>query len=312
MRLILSISLLSLLFAWNRQSHAAPPEADSNWGACRVSEPPPLPVPDNDVPEDELEIISGKVEFQLEGDARFSDEIILRSGDRILRADGAEYDADTGIFYVDGAVEFRDPETTVVASRAELNRTEEKVEFDSAKFKLWTVPARGEAEHVLIEKAGQLKLTGVAYTSCPEGKDDWILRASKIKIDRNTGVGTARHARLRFKGVPILYFPYITYPVTNQRKTGWLIPDVGRSDNRGVDIATPYYWNIAPQYDSTITPRYMSKRGLQGNADFRYLASHTNGKLTGEYLVDDDITETDRWLYAWDNRPAFLRTGAEL
>ena len=306
MRLLIVVSLLSLFFAWSREAFAAPPVADSNWGACRVSEPPPLPFSDYDVSDDELEIVSGKVEFKLEGDAKFSNEITLRSGNRILRADGAKYDATAGIFSVDGAVEFRDPETTVVADNAAFDRKTETVEFDSAEFKLWAVPARGEAEHVLVEKAGKLRLTGVAYTSCPAGKDDWMLRASKIEVDQNTGVGTARHARLRFKGVPILYVPYFTYPVSNQRKTGFLIPDVGNNDRRGFEVSTPIYWNIAPQYDSTITPHYMSKRGLQLNADFRYLASHTNGKLTGEFLNDDDVTKQDRWLYAWFNQTNFL------
>lgn len=300
------ISLPWLSFAFSAVTLAAAPEANANWGACRVDEPLPLPVPDNDVPDDELEIISGKVEFRLEGDAKFSDEIILRSGDRALRADGAQYDAAAGIFSVDGSVEFRDPDTRITAGRAEFNRNTGVLEFETAEFQLWAVPARGEAEHVRVEKTGKLRLRGATYTSCPAGKDDWMLMASEIKIDRNTGIGTAKNARLKFKGVPILYFPVISYPVTNQRKTGWLIPHIGSSDRRGFEINAPYYWNIAPQYDSTITPHYMSKRGLQLNADFRYLASHTDGKLTGEYLPDDDVTDTDRWLYAWFNQTNFL------
>jgi LPS-assembly protein len=133
-----------------------------------------------------------------------------------------------------------------------------------------------------------------------------MLRASKIHIDQNTGVGTARNARLHFKGVPILYFPYLTYPVTNQRKTGWLIPDLGSSEKRGLDIALPYYWNIAPTYDATITPRYMSKRGLQLGGEFRYLADKHDGVMTGEYLNDDDETGENRSLVNWFHQSNFL------
>ena len=277
----------------------------ANWGSCQVTPPPPLPLPPSTAGVNELEIFSGRAEFRLEGDGRFSDQIALRSGDRVLRADGANFDSETRIFSVDGNVEFRDPQSRVQAARAEFNQNTEELIFDSAEFQLWGVPARGAAEFIRIEEAGQLRLKKVSYTSCPEGKDDWMLRASKIHIDQEKGIGTARNARLNFKGVPILYFPYLSYPVTNERKSGWLLPDLGTSNQRGVDIAVPYYWNIAPQYDATLTPRYMSKRGLQLQTEFRYLATKHNGTLTGEYLNDDDVTGTDRALAAWFHRTNF-------
>jgi LPS-assembly protein len=282
-----------------------PPGEVANWGSCKVTPPPPLPLPPSMIGDEELEIFSGRAEFKLDGDARFSDQIALRSGERILRADSAHFDSETRIFSVDGAVEFRDPESRVQANRAEYNQNTGEVVFDAAEFQLWSVPARGAAESIKVERAGQLQLKKVSYTSCPEGKDDWMLRASKITINQNTGVGTARHARLKFKGVPILYFPYFSYPVTNKRKSGWLLPDLGSSQQRGIDIAVPYYWNIAPQYDATIMPRYMSRRGLQLQSEFRYLAKKHNGVLTGEYLNDDDVTNTDRALAAWFHRTNF-------
>jgi LPS-assembly protein len=281
--------------------------AANNWGACRVDAPPPIPAPDSDTPEDQLDIVSGKVEFKLEGDAKFSDEIILRRGNRILRADSAEYDAERGLFAVDGDVEFRDPETTIRATNAQLNRETEVAQFENAEFQLWATPARGSADFVRASGDGQLRLREASYTSCPIGKDDWMIRASRIDIDNNTGVGTARHARFRFKGVPVFYLPYVTYPVKNERKTGLLVPDVGNSDRRGVDISQPFYWNIAPQYDATITPRYMSKRGFQLQSNFRYLTEDTVGEATGEYLFDDKVTDEARWLYAWFNQTQLLQ-----
>jgi len=300
------ISLLCLSSAWSQEPSGGSAGAVSDWGSCKVDLPPPMVMPDGAVPDDELEIVSGKVEFQWQGDAKFTDEIILRSGNRLLRADGARFDNETGIFAVDGAVEFRDPDTRVQADSAEFNRNTEEVRFEAAEFQFWAVPARGSAKQIRVERAGQLELTKVSYTSCPEGKDDWMLRARKIHVDQTTGVGTARNAKLEFKGVPILYFPWLSYPVTNQRKTGWLIPDLGSSQKRGLDIALPFYWNIAPTYDATITPRYMSKRGLQMGGDFRYLAEDHNGIMSGEYLNDDDETGEDRSLVAWFHQANFL------
>jgi LPS-assembly protein len=306
LRLFLLISLLWVSLAWSQETRIATPDAVDDWGECKISAAPPLFDSDNEVPADELEVVSGKVEFQLNGDAKFSDEIIMRSGDRILRADGAEYDSASGDFVIDGAVEFRDPETTVKASNAEFSQTNETLKFESAEFEILAVPARGSAEHVKVEGEGRLYLQDAAYTSCPTGNDDWMLRASMIHINQETGVGTAKHARLKLKGVPIFYFPYISYPVSNQRKTGWLLPDFGTSSQRGVEVAVPFYWNIAPKYDATFTPHYMTKRGLQAQTNFRYLAKNTVGEWNGDLLKDDDTTGTDRWLYAWKNQTNFL------
>jgi len=278
-----------------------------NWGECRVPSPPPFVLPADDVPEDELAIFSGKAEIGLAGNANFSDDISLVSGNRLLTAEDATYDRQSGLFTVEGRVEFRDPQTIVRADRAELNQYSQEVRFDGAEFQLWSVPARGRSEHINAERGGKLRLSKVSYTTCPEGNDDWLLKASKIRIDRKLGIGTANNARLEFKGVPFLYLPYISYPVTDQRKSGWLIPKLGTSQQRGVDIEVPYYWNIAPQYDATITPRYMSRRGFQLKPEFRYLTGHNNGIMFGEILPDDNETDRHRALAAWRHMTNFTR-----
>jgi LPS-assembly protein len=283
----------------------ASPGADIGWGSCAVFAPPP---PIASVPDGEFEITSGRVEFALGGDAQFNDQIQLSSGNRRLTADSASYDRAASIFTVDGAVEYRDPETQVLATNAQFNQLTSEVFFKNAKFQLWSVPARGSGAEIKVEQAGKLRLQDVSYTSCPENNNDWLLRASKIRIDQNTGIGTAKHARLVFKGVPILYFPYISYPASNQRKTGWLIPDFGNSQSRGVEFEVPFYWNIAPQMDATIAPRYMSKRGLQIRSDFRYLTAKHDGVITAEYLPDDDVTNTSRGLTAWEHQSQFTST----
>lgn len=275
------------------------------WGSCAVSAPP---VPITSVPDGELEVTSGHVEFSFGGDAVFSEQITISRGNRVLSADGARFDRATSIFSVDGSVEYRDPETRIRATEAEYNQRTGEAFFKDAEFQLWSVPARGTGDEIKIEQAGKLRLKGVTYTSCPEGNDDWTLRASKIRIDQTTGIGTARNARLIFKGVPILYFPYLSYPATNARKSGWLIPDFGTSQTRGIEVEVPYYWNIAPQYDATISPRYLSKRGVQLKSDFRYLARKHDGVLTAEYLPDDDVTNTHRALAAWRHESTFTTT----
>jgi len=327
---LLRFSLLILLFclstAWGQDpaspattedeftggAIAADPNADTppqgtvaGWGSCVVSAPPP---PITAVPEGEIEVQSGRVEFQIGGDASFTDRIRLTSGSRVLTADGAKFDRAANTFSVDGSVEFRDAETQVRASGAKYKHDTGEVSFTDAEFKLWAVPARGSGDYIRVRQEGKLDLKGVTYTSCPEGKDDWILSASKIRIDQEKGVGTARNAKLTFKSVPILWFPYLSYPATNKRKSGWLIPDFGTNSTRGIDIEVPYYWNIAPQYDATIAPRLMTKRGLQVNTEFRYLTRKHEGVLVAEYLPEDDITGTHRALTGIRHESNFTNT----
>jgi LPS-assembly protein len=295
-------ALLCLLLVPGTASYAAPDGALSDWGSCSAPALPPMDLPETTatLTAGELEIFSGKAEFKLDGDARFSDQITLRRGDRVLRAKNAKYDSKSGVFEVEGDVEYRDSDARVRGSDARFDSVKSELRFNAANFEIWSVPARGSAKDIKIDKEkGKIRLREATYTSCPVGNNDWQLRAKTIRIDQDAGIGTARGAKLDFKGIPILYLPYISYPVTNKRKSGWLIPDLGNSQSRGVDIAAPWYWNIAPEYDATITPRYMSKRGLQLGTEFRYLSKRSDGIMTGEFLPDDDITGENRWLGGW-------------
>ena len=113
-------------------------------------------------------------------------------------------------------------------------------------------------------------------------------------------MGTARKATLRFKGVPFLYIPRFTYPINDERKSGLLFPTIGSSDRSGFEYTQPYYWNIAPNYDMTIAPRYLSKRGLQLGTEGRVLTPNNDIVLWLDYLRDDNRTNTDRWQYEVD------------
>ncbi len=241
-----------------------------------------------------VQITTGKIEAQLNGDASFANSITIRSGQKILSANQGNYSNETGIFEVGGSVEYLDPKTRILGDRAMFNATAEQVEFEAAEFEFPETPARGTAGNISVSGTQMLRLKQVTYTSCAPGNTDWLLSAKKIKIDRSNGTATARNAMLKFKGVPILYTPYISYPISDKRKSGLLLPSIGRSDQRGVDLSIPYYWNIAPNYDATITPRYMSQRGAQLQTEFRYLTKSHRGQLSGEILPNDNTSGTRR------------------
>lgn len=268
---------------------------------CPIVVPPALePLPADADPES-VYVTAGGAEFQLGRGGSFDDELLIRQGDRTVRADGATYDAASGEFRVSGNVEFRDAATRVRGASAEYAPASERLRITEADFELYTLPARGGASTVAVQGTQQLRLAGVQYTSCAAGEEDWLLRAREIRIDREAGLATARGARLDFKGVPILWSPWLAYPITGQRTTGLLLPDFGTSGQRGFELWVPYYFNIAPNYDATLTPRWMSDRGLQLQGEFRYLTARNRGELDAEFLPSDRQEGDNRALVKIDH-----------
>ena len=162
--------------------------------------------------------------------------------------------------------------------------------------------ARGSADVLEFQGQDLLSLQNARYTTCKTGNDDVVVTAKKVDLDMSTGIGVARNATVRFLGLPIMYTPYLSFPLGNQRKSGFLFPTVGSEGDSGTVVMLPYYWNIAPNMDATITPKYMSERGLQALTEFRYLTETSAGLFRGEYLPDDKLFEDDRWgvLYQHD------------
>lgn len=296
-------SSLLIILLWTVAAHGADIDPPGGFG-CPL--PPPeilsMGMSDPGTNDSVIDLVTGDVELDLNGPATFKDRLVMRQGNRELGADSARYDQGTGEFSAVGNIEFRDPGTWVTGNAARYNATTGLFSIEGASYELYTVPARGTAGSISLEATRKLTLTDVSYTTCAAGKDDWLLRASSVSIDRDTGVGTARNARLQFKGVPILYAPYLTYPVDNRRKSGLLLPDIGNSDQRGIEFGLPYYFNLAPNYDATLTPHYMSRRGLQAQGEFRYRNRGTSGFVNGEFLPNDEITGDNRSLLTWFNQ----------
>ena len=129
--------------------------------------------------------------------------------------------------------------------------------------------------------------------------------ATEINLDIDEGFGRARDVKLEFKGVPILYAPYLTFPIDNQRKSGLLTPQFSERDRTGLDISVPYYLNLAPNYDITLEPRLMSKRGIQLKTEFRYLLPNSNGQLNFDYLPNDSDVKRRRSYLIYDHETLF-------
>ena len=152
---------------------------------------------------------------------------------------------------------------------------------------------RGEGERLVFEGENKYRMLRGNYTTCEVGNNDWFVRAKDFEIDKERQIGTAQNASVEFLGMPILYTPYISFSLDRQRKSGFLSPTFGTTGNSGAEFSIPYYWNIAPNRDATITPRVMSKRGVQLLNEFRYLEPLYRGEVRYEVLPNDRVRGGD-------------------
>ena len=150
----------------------------------------------------------------------------------------------------------------------------------------------GAAARMDFEGEGRYRLTDATYSTCAPvaGRDpDWFVRTADLRLDYDAEEGTARDATLVFLGTPILYSPWLNFSLNNERKSGLLTPTAGSTSKSGIEFTQPFYWNIAPNMDATVAPRYMEKRGMLWNGEYRYLQSSYSGTINGQYLNEDKL-----------------------
>lgn len=258
--------------------------------------PAPAPPGTAGAPTDDdasVSIESDGAEITRSGDAKLLGEVVVRQGSRTLTAEDATYDAATQSFKVDGSVSYRDPNVRVRGESGTWNG-ERGGRFTETEFELPARPARGSARELVLTPQGDLELQQVTFTTCPAGNDDWQLRAASIVIDREREQGSGRKVRLDFKGVPLLYLPYISFPAGVGRKSGFLFPSIGTSSSSGFEFTLPYYLNLAPNYDATIEPTVLGRRGVALGGNLRVLTERSRGRLEGRFLPSDQVAGRDR------------------
>ncbi len=165
------------------------------------------------------------------------------------------------------------------------------------------VETRVYADAIDIEGKDFQRLTNARLTRCPEGNEDVMITGKEVELDHASGVGYAKNVSIRFKGVPILYAPRLSFPINDERKSGVLVPSIGSDDDSGTILSVPYYFNLAPNYDATLRGTYMTERGVQLYGEFRHTSENGNGNgiLKGEYLpADDAFNGEDRYAFGLD------------
>ncbi|RJG39475.1 LPS assembly protein LptD [Motilimonas pumila] len=229
----------------------------------------------------------------------FTDNVNVKQDIKTLTADKITYNKDSQLAEAEGNVRFTDGQLTLSAQQVHANLQSSTAQAFDTDYQFHGKGGRGSSDELIVLDKQHYILNEASYTSCPPGDTTWKVSAKEFNIDNEDNIGTARHAKLYLKDIPIFYFPYFSYPLGNERKSGLLIPSVSSSSTDGFSYEQPIYWNIAPNYDATLNIKAMSDRGVLAKGEMRYLQPQFTGMLNAEYLPDDKIYGDDRYLLSW-------------
>ncbi|MDH5919891.1 LPS assembly protein LptD [Vibrio splendidus] len=242
------------------------------------------------VESDRLEAINGDK-------AIYSGDVRVTQGNKTILADNVTLHQQENIVVAEGNVNFSDGQIKSVSDRATNNLTTDEMTLENTDYEFLCEPGRGNAVYVSKTGKAVYEIEDGSITSCPIGDNAWRLRASSISVDQDEEQATFYNPRFEIQSVPVFYLPYLTVPVGDTRKTGFLYPTVSYGSSDGFEAEIPVYWNLAPNYDLETTFKYMQERGTQLNSKFRYLSDFGSGSIESEYLPDDKkySEKGDRW-----------------
>lgn len=302
MRPVLRLLLLSLSVASCLQARAAddPPQ---NWRLCPIGDVVP-PFADAIRAPEGLDIDpTGETPTDIEGDLLsgtdanplFQGNVTMRRGNQFMGADQLTFDKENGQYAAEGSVRFQARGLRLRAARAEGDQNTDTHTMEDLQYQLLSRRGNGHAQSLgLVGETGSLR--GATYSACPPEARHWELSARRIDIDTESGMAVARGASLKVGKVPVLYMPWFMFPTDERRRTGLLYPSISNSSRNGFDWRQPVYLNLAPNYDATLSPRWMSKRGALLGAQFRYLLEDGEGTLDGVWMPNDKLRDRSRGL----------------
>ncbi len=252
-----------------------------------------------------------EVKGALDGGVVIEGNAELRQHGTVLKADRIEHNRNTGDAKASGNVILNRLGDRFQGPDMQINLDTSKGQFTKPEFSLLN-EGKGDASKIEFIDKNQSVVEDARYSTCPRvpgqaWMPDWLVRASRIELDRAEDVGTARWGVVEFKGVPILTAPYLSFPLSDKRKTGALSPTVGQSSEGGLELTVPYYLNIAPNLDATISPTLMTKRGLDIGAELRYLQPSFSGDVKLGYMPSDKLRDRDRWAYSLGHSQTLVR-----
>lgn len=211
----------------------------------------------------------------------------MKQGVRELKSEELDYNRKTNAVKSDKRLEYSDPLIHLIGNKGGSYSPDKGGDFKGAEFDLRQRSAHGTADSMHWSPQGVLTMKRVTFSTCPANRPSWKIKARRVTLDTQSKVGSASGATIDFQGVPIMYLPALSFPLSNERKSGFLFPVIGDTSQSGAVLSTPFYWNIAPNLDFTLQPTEYSRRNEDIGGDFRYLTDSSHGELIWDYLPND-------------------------
>ena len=295
-----STRLLLLAFAAPAVFTGTAAGADDDWAQCgpgfRIPERPALEATGSDADPGTIHVSADAADLVEDGVSRFTGNVTVEQDSRQLQSEEIVYDQSEEVMEAEGDVRFWDEGVFLTGPRARADIARDVVTFGpEATFMLEAEHGHGDAAEIRSQGRERIVASDVSYTTCNPGEADWRITASEVVLDRAESTGTARNMWLEFMGQRVFHLPWISFPLGSQRKSGFLTPTFGTSGSSGVEVTVPYYFNLAPNYDATLTARTMSDRGVQALGELRFLSrTYGFGQIAAEHLPSDSEFDDDR------------------
>jgi len=320
---VFCLCALTFMYSMAAQAETLSAPPSSNHAATNVEQPKPLPInnldwvkkeymtpeqqvsvakyccgaylePVRDYPGKEqhpddasLHVSALSTEAQGDSTALLEGDVNISQGYRQVRSDSAIVDQKNRQIKLDGNVRFREPNMLVIGDHALLDLDSEEVQLENATYVLHEASVRGSAKTLRRQSDGIIIIEDSSFSGCAPSDTTWQLQTSEIKLDQVSGFATVKNARLDVGNVPVFYFPYAKFPISERRSSGLLFPIIASDQENGLDISQPLYLNLAPNYDATLTPRYIQHRGAGIEVNYRYLRHWATTEFTASFIEND-------------------------
>jgi LPS-assembly protein len=239
-------------------------------------------------------------EYQ-QGITHLKGNVELRQGEQQITGDQASFNNNESYVEIVGHVTFRSPNIVAHSDDLSFNMADSSAQLNHAQLALPDSELRANAQSIDYHSDDTVTMNKGSFTFCPPSNNAWAIHSKKIDLDPNAGFGVAQNAILKIGVVPVFYLPWISFPIDNQRRSGFLFPTLGSSSQMGLDITTPYYLNIAPNYDALITPRFTELRGTSIGTKLRHMGHQSEQDLYVNWAIDDPDSTQNRWLIEYNN-----------
>lgn len=252
---------------------------------------------DQDKPIDQQPLYSNADSSEYDqGVTHFKGNVEFRQGTQVITGDYARFDNNSGLVNITGEVKYRRQNMIMESTEANINTNTSEVQLNQAQLAIPKSELRASAESIDYHSDDTVTMNQGSFTFCPPGNNAWAIHSNKIDLDPSKGFGEAQHAILKIGVVPVFYLPWMSFPIDEQRRSGFLFPTLVRSSQMGLDLSTPYYLNLAPNYDALITPRFTEFRGTTLGAKLRHINANSEQDLYLNWAIEDPKSNQNRWL----------------